>query len=622
MSFYLPNTKRHLISMMLLVFLVSGVAGTVGESRAEASNDLQAAFTYISPRPGAEQVSTATAIAVRTRDMTSSKTNDIIKFTVSGSLSGSVAGETVVANDRRTTIFYPGTVFESEELVNVVFDYNGRKYHYDFQVSDPMQTGQNHLEFDWSEHRSSRIQQDIADAKPPQYRTAPGDLPTFDVKTGEGKLADGYIFMSYFDYYTVGRTKAYLLILDNKGEPVYYNDIPGIPLTMDFKKQPNGQLTYFNPLKAHQRFYALDNTYQPAGTYEAGNGYTTDLHDLQLLKNGNALLLIYDIRIMDMSAYGGKPNAAVIGCIIQEIDQDKNVVFEWRSWDHIAVTDTNQRLDTAEIRYIHCNSVEPDQDGNILLSSRNLDEITKISRESGEIIWRLGGKKSDFGFTNDIGFSVQHDARRLPNGNISVYDNGNYNNPRISRGVEYAIDIRKGTATRVSEYRGTPDIWALALGNMQKQDNGNVFIGWGRSSEPIFTEFTNDGQMVLEFNALDGTGSYRIFRFPWQGYPKWPPRLLAEADGKLAHLYFSWNGSTETTSYQLYAGQNRNNLLHLAAVPKTGFETTFDYMIPGNGLWYFQVVPVDTKGQPGQPSNLAPLVIGGGTRFLPLLTAE
>lgn len=459
-----------------------------------------------------------------------------------------------------------------------------------------------------------------AENSPPRYMTAPGDLPVFEVTRGSGSPAEGHIFLSYFDYYTVGRNKAYLLILDNNGEPVYYNRLPGIPITLDFKKQPNGQLTYFVTLAAHKRFYALDDTYQIVDTYEAGNGYTTDLHDLQILENGNALLMIYDWRTEDMSAHGGSPEAQVVDCIIQEIDKDKNVVFEWNSKDHIAITDTNQALDTDEIRYIHCNSIEPDFDGNILLSNRNLDEVTKIDRESGEIIWRLGGKKSDFDI--DHPFSVQHDARRLPNGNISVYDNGNFNTPRISRGAEYKIDLENWEATLVKEYRTTPDTWALALGNMQKQKNGNVVIGWGRSSKPIFTEFTENGDMVMQIDALEGTGSYRMFRFPWQGYPTWSPLLVTQVDKNVVHLFFSWNGSTETVSYQVFGGRDRNSLIQLATVPKNSFESAYDYTAPANGLWYFQVIPVDKQGQPNLPSNLAPVVVGGEPLYLPVIIAD
>ena len=75
MSSYLLSTKRHILSMMLLLFLIAGVAGVIGESHAATDNDLQAAFTYLSPRPGAEQVSTGSAIAIRTRRSTGNQTD-------------------------------------------------------------------------------------------------------------------------------------------------------------------------------------------------------------------------------------------------------------------------------------------------------------------------------------------------------------------------------------------------------------------------------------------------------------------------------------------------------------------------------------------------------------------
>ncbi len=458
----------------------------------------------------------------------------------------------------------------------------------------------------------------------PRYVTAPHDLPRFEVHRGTGSPAEGYIFLSYYDYHTLGRNKAYLLILDSNAEPVYYNRLPGIPIAMDFKKQPNGQLTYYTNLPQNERFYALDSFYQMVGTYEAGNGYTTDLHDLQIVENGNALLLVHNSRTADLSAYGGSSEATVVDCIVQELDPQKNVVFEWNSAEHIDITDTNQALDVDLLRYIHCNSVEEDFDGNLLLSNRNLDEITKIDRVSGEIIWRLGGKKSDFSFINDnaVGFSVQHDARRLPNGNISVYDNGNYNIPRISRGAEYKIDLEAGTATLVKEYRTTPDTWALSLGNMQKLSNGNVVIGWGRSSKPMFTEFTEDGEMVLQMDAISGTGSYRIFRFPWQGYPSWPPLLIAQVEDDIVYLYFSWNGSTETVSYMVLGGQEENKLNHLATVARSGFETTYKFAAPMKGLWFFQVTPLDNQGQPGIPSNIASAVVGRQIIYLPVVLTD
>ncbi len=63
--------------------------------------------------------------------------------------------------------------------------------------------------------------------------------------------------------------------------------------------------------------------------------------------------------------------------------------------------------------------------GIILLSFRHLNEVTKIDSSSGEIIWRLGGKQNQFTFLGDtMPFSAQHDARRIANGNLTLFDNG------------------------------------------------------------------------------------------------------------------------------------------------------------------------------------------------------
>ena len=119
------------------------------------------------------------------------------------------------------------------------------------------------------------------------------------------------------------------------------------------------------------------------------NGYIADNHDFIALKNGNYILFAYDEQpyAMDTVVPGGDPNAIVEGLIIQEMDSNHNLLFEWSSWDHFNITD-NVTLDltNASIPFIHCNSIDIDVDDHLLISSRNLDEITKIHRTSGEIM--------------------------------------------------------------------------------------------------------------------------------------------------------------------------------------------------------------------------------------------
>jgi hypothetical protein len=177
---------------------------------------------------------------------------------------------------------------------------------------------------------------------------------------------------------------------------------------------------------------------------------------------------------MDTVVSGGDPNAEVIGLVIQEIDENKNVVFQWRSWDHFEITDATHNIDLTlpSIDYVHGNAIEIDTDGNILISSRHMDEITKIDRQTGEIIWRWGGEfceNNQFTFINDpVGFSHQHDIRKLPNGNFTLFDNGNLHDPQFSRAVEYKLDEVNKTAELVWEYRNNPESYSFAMGSYRR----------------------------------------------------------------------------------------------------------------------------------------------------------
>ena len=61
--------------------------------------------------------------------------------------------------------------------------------------------------------------------------------------------------------------------------------------------------------------------------------------------------------------------------------------------------------------YFHINSVDKDGDGNYLISARDACSVHKINGTTGEIIWRLGGKRSDFELGPNVAFCFQHHAR-------------------------------------------------------------------------------------------------------------------------------------------------------------------------------------------------------------------
>jgi hypothetical protein len=144
-----------------------------------------------------------------------------------------------------------------------------------------------------------------------------------------------------------------------------------------------------------------------------------------------------------------------------------------------------------------------------------LEEITKIDRNTGDIIWRFGGENNQFKFENDtLGFSVQHDIRKLPSGNISLFDNGSIHpDPKFSSALEYHLDEVNLKATLVNRFRHEPDVLGYVMGNVQNKPDGSKVVGWGSAIHSI-TEFDSVGEVLYEmkFEAF----SYRSYRFPWK----------------------------------------------------------------------------------------------------------
>lgn len=452
------------------------------------------------------------------------------------------------------------------------------------------------------------------------YVTVPDDFPAITVTVPGSNTAPGYLFITSFSGPGLPTPAPYVMILDNLGEPVYYRKQPPNQAGTDLKLHANGQLTYYD--RSVGKFRALDQTYATVGFYEAVNHWTNH-HDFQILPNGHQLYLIYDPQTIDMSRIvpGGKPDATVYGLIIQELDANRHVVFEWRSWDHIDITDSNQDLTAQVIDLIHGNAVELDFDGNLLVSSRHLDEVTKIDRQTGAIIWRWGGRRNQFTFVGDSrGFSHLHDIRLLPNGHYTLYDNGNGLSPQYSRALEYVLDQANKTATLVWEYRNTPDVFAWGMGNVQRLPNGNSLIGWG-TTVPTLTEVTPDGRKAFELTMDGSHQSYRAFRFPWVGRPSWPPTLVAVRNGAASRLVMSWNGATEVASYRVFGGATADAVTTAGdVISKTGFETSLPISPQMAGFCFFRVLPIDRQGRPMVYSNIVAMG-GAGCRsvYLPVL---
>src|ERR1039457_3895678 len=124
--------------------------------------------------------------------------------------------------------------------------------------------------------------------------------------TIDSNATSGQLFYSTFNIENGTYNPPFLAIMNNDGTFTYIKQLP--QRAFDFKMQPNGNYTYVDSKSSI--FYEMDKGFNIIDSFYTKNGYITDVHELQLLPNGDALLLGQDIERVDMSKVveGGNVN--------------------------------------------------------------------------------------------------------------------------------------------------------------------------------------------------------------------------------------------------------------------------------------------------------------------------
>lgn len=510
-------------SIIITLFLI-----TVGISFSQTSSYNTEKFQYIMPKPGSGFINPQNDIVIRQGQILQPAEYNSGNFIrVSGSLSGNHPGRFYLSDDQKSLVFLPATPFTPGENVTVVLNAGIKTI-----TNDPVDSLRFGFNITTYAPQTAAGQNDlaasVANAGAPftvmSGSSLPADFPTLKIDTVNNPYS-GKIFIANKPA-AFGLTYGYYLIIaDNNGDVVKYAKF-NTPES-NFRVLPNGELM----TSENGRHIILDTTLAPIDTFKCGNGYTADSHDFMLLPNGHALLFATDPQPVDMSKIvpGGRPDATVTGAVVQELDADKNVIFQWRTLDYIPITNSYYDLTQKSIPYVHGNALDVDNDGNILFSLRYCSAIVKINRKTGDLDWTLGGKGNQFTFINEdtanapTYFSNQHNITMLPDGNILLFDNGDQHLPKMySQAIEYKLDEQAKTATRVWHFDHNKSIYTSSGGSVQRLPNGNTIIGWSRPPSdttmyhPIFTE-VNDTSIVEEmsFTATNKMFSYRAFKYPW-----------------------------------------------------------------------------------------------------------
>ena len=451
--------------------------------------------------------------------------------------------------------------------------------------------------------------------------------------------SDEYIFLTS-DFETETPASA-AMIVDANGELVWMdpskqhrNDNGHFDLRVQ-QYQGEPVLTYFKgPAEdgwGYGDIYLMDNTYHVFTTVTTGGSlppHETDFHDTVITDDDTMLVMAYVTTQTDLSQIGGPTDGWVHNGVVQEIDiATGQVLFEWSSLDHVPVTATQgiynfddeyaaqqERIEAGDeeaelgsrdkpFDYFHINSATLDTDNNILISARHTHAVYKLDRDTGDVMWTLGGIASDFEMPDDAVFAWQHSAVRDTDGTLVLFDNHTReaDAQESSRGLRLNLDEEAMTASVATEYLpqdARPSGW---MANTQLLDNGDVFIGWG--SQPFFSEYTRQGELIYEVCHGDachedtggGGASYRAYKGQWEGHPTTDPDVVVQqSQNGDQHVYVSWNGATEVAQWRLLTGHNAQSATAAAVVAKTGFETAIPLETSTD---YLAVEALDAEGE-------------------------
>jgi hypothetical protein len=532
---------------------------------------LQAGAVTISPLPGSRDASTQTQIS-----FLGLPARDLRVGSVTGSRSGAHPGHLAAYSQGDGASFLPARPFQEGERVTVrararvagawrgILDV--------FAVADrdpisstpePIHTG--------------------APADEQRFRSRPDLRPAaVTVTANSPAVAPGEEFVAPYG----GPGEAGPMILDPAGALLWFKPLPRYTSATNFQVQEyagSKVLTWWQGNISVHGFgegedVIANGAYDEIAHVRAGNGHRSDLHDFQLTPQGTALLTSYFPVLCNLSSVGGSSYSGVTDGVFQEIDVRTGLVmYEWTSLDHVALSESYVSPHPSNTSYpydfFHINSLSVDRDGSLLISARNTWSVYELNASSGLIVWRLGGKHSSFTAAPGAATAWQHDPRELPDGSISVFDNGS--SPTVhpqSRGIVVRVDPQSATATVVAQLTHQPALVVESQGNMQALANGDWFLGWGQ--EPFFSEVSAAGEQLFAAHFPVHEQSYRSFRLSWVGAPHHRPALAFQAAGAGGGTaYASWNGATQVASWRVLAGASATALHPIVTVARSGFET-------------------------------------------------
>ena len=523
----------------------------------------------VSPEPGTDTANPQTQIS-----FLGVPAAQIRSVSVRGAVSGPHSGSLRAYSQADGASFAPATPFKAGEQVSVHAQIGGRPVSFGFRVDNPYSTAST----------SEFPNPEGAPADSQSFYTMPGvRAPVLTLTSPDRDPAAGDVLTTNGP----GAGQYGPLIYTPQGRLVWFDRLGAGQVAENLSEQTyEGQkvLTWWKGKVLSLGFgqgedIVMSSSYKELARVSGGNGLKADLHEFRIGSDDTAYVTAFNPIHCNLTSVEGSADGTITDTAVQQIDMRTGLVrWEWHSLDHVGASESEVETpeDETPWDWFHINSIDPQPDGRILISARSTWAAYELEGLSGKILWRLGGTKSSFKMGPGTKTAWQHDGRVLPDGDVTLYDDGS--NPPIhsqSRAIRIALDTKTHTARLVSSLtHANPPLLSASQGNMQTLPSGNTLVGYG--GLPAITEYAPGGAVLFDAHEPYDMSFYRAFRFPWKAQPQTRPAVLASFNntGEETIVHASWNGATGVASWRVLAGSKNETLETQVTVPVSGFETS------------------------------------------------
>ncbi len=342
----------------------------------------------------------------------------------------------------------------------------------------------------------ARIGDDIIQGDIGQFQSGalPVGLPDLKLKKNNYSF-DGYILLkTFFD-------PGALLMIDSQAEVVWYH-VYDQTTVRAFNFSPDQRILTLTDSSTIEYLNLFSETQGHINT--RSHGFDKLHHDILMDSSGITFGLTYNYKILDLTSKGGQKKDTVMGDGIVAFSPEGKRIWDWNIFDH-ADPLKDDSINYLKDDWSHANTINLDADGNLILSFRNLNQIWKIDRETGRVVWKVGMHADFTSMVNELDFLHQHDVHINRYGHLMMFDNG-INNRGFSRVLSVKLDESKKHWEPVLNIPLDKDHHTFRMGSARYIDDHHILISSPKRQMQI-SIIDETGKIV--WNALSNKSSYR-----------------------------------------------------------------------------------------------------------------